>query len=435
MILSAQVALLLLIAATQTDSVHSLDISVSASNSNSSRLESVREVVLAAIEKGTHRKCQYFPQHAREEFFNKHWSQSLSQTGIHDGEVMIYSPCMSSFNLGNSLGNYFNEISCARVSNVNLVFGTLLWEFPQMPYEYKGPDKIAGNGQKSFISAKELKKQSHNFEFFHALPTIFNNDSYGEMNNVTNSDNNTITDTVYNRVKKNCVCSKYCWSDSTAPWINNTVEIANIMNKALIAHISANNTKINNGTTIESHDLSSVPPKTFLPLVPDVAIHYRCGDTVPSKTYGFLPFQILETLIPMDSKYIYVLTDPIVRATVLAHNRFSKHCNPIMEELHKFLQAAFPFATVIVKKGGDPFLDYYRISKANVSICSVSTFCLWPALASTNTVYFPVTPLIADNKKPDFGPNFVWLNNSGLITEFQEDTILEKVLEILNKAM
>jgi hypothetical protein len=51
----------------------------------------------------------------------------------------------------------------------------------------------------------------------------------------------------------------------------------------------------------------------------------------------------------------------------------------------------FPDAVVVILRGFDLFEDLARLTYAKTTICSVSTFCLWPAISNDNTVYFPLT--------------------------------------------
>jgi hypothetical protein len=97
----------------------------------------------------------------------------------------------------------------------------------------------------------------------------------------------------------------------------------------------------------------------------------RCGDTVPSTTYGFLPFTAFKTLIDIEPTTIYVMTDPAARTNILSSgNKFQKNCRSILQALFDHLKSLFPSAIVAVKSGGDPFLDYVRLMKAKVTICS-----------------------------------------------------------------
>lgn len=48
---------------------------------------------------------------------------------------------------------------------------------------------------------------------------------------------------------------------------------------------------------------------------------------------------------------------------------------------------------------------------SKVTICSTSTFCFWPALASNTTVYYPVTQMILNGTTPQFTEHFHWITD------------------------
>jgi hypothetical protein len=200
-----------------------------------------------------------------------------------------------------------------------------------------------------------------------------------------------------------------------------------------------------------------------IPIIPDIAIHYRCGDNVPSKVYGFLPFTAIIDIIQYEMKninngikHIYILTDPPHRVYILDNNKqFAlKQCPLILASLFSILQDTFPNINIVLKKGKDPFLDYARLSKAKVTICSVSTFCLWPAIANHRSAYFPVTSLVGGWKSdsisststsftpinmtttnmtlpPNLGDHFHWIYTPRIITEFKECTPIKTIIGIL----
>ena len=462
-----------------------------------------RSDALAAIKTGRFRTCHYFPEHAHNEFFDKAWDKYLN-VPKQRAPVYVYNPCMSTYNLGNSLGNYFNEVACALVANLSLVVGQKMWLFPTMPIEYKGAGGKRPHDGERFSLA-----------FFDGLPDVL----WKEPGRPADAQ----------AVRRLCPCDKYCWSHAQAPWIQQHQAIRQLMNRALETHMAAkkegryvrgtmvktaasmaaaaraaNNHNNNHTATAAADadrtsnataspaaaasatasasasasasaalpanvsvnvnvnvadlvadkikaalaaagsagDLCSAEPGAFLPIVPDAAVHYRCGDTVPSNIYGFLPFFAVRDLIPADAKHIYVMTDPPHRVHILADGRaprFSLHCRPIMVALFEYLQRAFPHAVVLVKSGGDPLVDYYRIARARVAVCSSSTFCLWPAMAATGTAYFPATRLLAGwtpernatHPLPHLGGNVVWLHRPPMVTEFKEDTPLADVLRVL----
>ena len=455
-----------------------------------------RSDALAAIKSGKFRTCHYFPEHAHNEFFDKAWDKYLN-VPKQRAPAYVYNPCMSTYNLGNSLGNYFNEVACALVANLSLVVGTKMWMYPTMPIEYKGGAKRPHDTERFSLA------------FFDGLPDVL----WREPGRPVDAQ----------AVRKLCPCEKYCWSHAHAPWIQQHQAIRQLMNRALETHMAAKEARYARGTVVKTAasiaaaaaaknkdnnnnhhnnhtapadaaavvdrasnvttvpaaaaptnvsnsvgsvniadlvaskikaaraaagsagDLSSAEPGAFLPIVPDVAVHYRCGDTVPSNIYGFLPFPAVRDLIPPDAKHIYVMTDPPHRVHILADGRaprFSLHCRPIMVAMFEYLQRAFPHAVVLVKSGGDPLVDYYRIARARVAICSSSTFCLWPAIAATGTAYFPATRLLAGwtpernatHPLPFLGDRVVWLHRPPMVTEFKEDTPLADVLRTLTQS-
>ena len=76
----------------------------------------------------------------------------------------------------------------------------------------------------------------------------------------------------------------------------------------------------------------------------------------------------------------------------------------------------FPYAVVAILRGNNVFDDLARLTYANITICSVSTFCLWPAIASNHTAIFPKTRLIAkEDTSFDYGTSFHWINDSPIL--------------------
>jgi hypothetical protein len=161
--------------------------------------------------------CHYFPLDARNEFYN-HLYSKLPQ--LHFDVIHYYNPCMSTYNLGNSLGNYLNEISCAAATNTSLIIGKKLWDFPTMPYEFKG------KGRGGPVSSSAPTLASHNMALFDGLPELF--DSAGSLlaqllgNETQGTPQNFRVDAdgLVKSTKALCSCEKYCWSDKNAPWIN-----------------------------------------------------------------------------------------------------------------------------------------------------------------------------------------------------------------------
>lgn len=177
-----------------------------------------------------------------------------------------------------------------------------------------------------------------------------------------------------------------------------------------------------------------------LPFVPEAAIHYRCGDNLVTH-YGFLPFRVYGRYIPVGTSSIYVMAEaPDRKIKSDSNNR----CHAIFNALMHYLHKQFPEAQIAVLRGQNIFDDLVRLSYAPTVICSVSTFCLWPAVSASGTIetggssatntagdssngsddkgrrtttYFPVTKLLAKNRqkvpniKLDYGTSFRWLTS------------------------
>ena len=228
-------------------------------------------------------------------------------------------------------------------------------------------------------------------------------------------------------MKVNCSCLQYCWENSKAPWLQRIHLIRKVVLPAIDAYVAAANghaigTVLNNAT-----DLSSLPSlQTHLPLVPNVTIQYRCGDNIGfGKTrYGLLPFRAFskQRIDSTSAMFIYVIADSPTRSLT---SPFSGRCELILTKLFEHLRKEFPASVVVVKRGGDAFLDYARIAYANTVICSASTFCFWPAISNVHgQVHFPLTPLIAgawDNETaPHLVDNFHWIREVDMIKEFKK---------------
>ena len=188
----------------------------------------------------------------------------------------------------------------------------------------------------------------------------------------------------------------------------------------------------------KSHDIQS------LPFVPDAAIHYRCGDNLVTH-YGFLPFRAFKRVIPPTAKTIYVMAESSKRRA----NRLEsvQRCDSIFTALEIYLRMHFPGATIVLLRGQPLFDDLARLTYAQTVVCSVSTFCLWPAVASggangTTTVgthaHFPVSRLIAKgNTSMDYGDSgFTWLHQVSEHIVLGKDAVrmrISKLVQILQK--
>lgn len=180
--------------------------------------------------------------------------------------------------------------------------------------------------------------------------------------------------------------------------------------------------------TLEGPDLSMDKDKTLrlkvgssgdkdrLPFIPDVSIHYRCGDNT-GPGYGVLPYRAFTSRIPLTSKSIYIMGEGRHRKV---QKKSADLCEAIVVKLFDTLVTHFPNATVLVLRGANITHDQLRLAYSNVTICSASTFCLWPAMLNKNTIHFPLTPLIANRTQPKIHAKFLWFDDPPVISGFQK---------------
>lgn len=184
---------------------------------------------------------------------------------------------------------------------------------------------------------------------------------------------------------------------------------------------------LQNATDI--YDESLLSKDEFLPLIPDVAIHYRCSDNLFAGM-GCLAFSFVLSYIPHDAKYIYIFGEYHSR---LFQHTMAGHNDAIMKTLMREIQIRRPNAIVVVKRGSNPYTVMSQFAFANITICSPSTFCLYPAMAREKPTYFPLgTHADYINSNNPIHPNFHFLRSPGLYySNFTKTTSTEDVLSTL----
>ena len=293
------------------------------------------------------KRCMYIhPGNVFKSYNADHW-KSLS----HGQPILVNSPCLGSDSMGNYLGSYFEIISCSYLSGLHYVAVAKAYE------------PLSKHMPSAFISH---------------LPDFLKH-------------NSTVTpEKAREAIKMNCRCDNSCHEIPGAAWTKSLHIIRPMFVEALLFHLNDPSTPTR--TIVNQTDISSEKVGRVLPLIPDAAIHYRCGDNFVGD-YGFLPFRAIKDKIPLSSGTIYVLAEMRNRKTVERPHLASK-CDAILHSLWKYLCHHFPKATVVVKRGDDIYVDMARLTFAKTTVCSVSTFCLWPAIASNGTAYFPRTNLV-----------------------------------------
>lgn len=329
----------------------------------------------------------------------------------NDLNAWVYPFCLTTHEVGNRLGNYFTELGCAEVSGFHFLSIHPQWEM------------------KGSINANSTFNESISREvistFLKNLPSVIvHPDPKPREEALKIADHS-------------CKCSRYCWQHVNAPWVKAIPSIQKAMRHALTAYLDAVRQHAVTHTTINPvDDLTNVPiaNRDSLPLIPDAAIQYRCGDNIAfSYMYGILPFSVFDQRIPRNAKYIYVLSDHPSRAM---HSPYTIRCQVILKSLMDYLTERYPRAQIVVKRGGDLFLDMARFAFANVTICSASTYCFWPALSNTEgTVHFPITSLIAGADElslaPNFTTNFHWIAEPKIISNFKPYRPWTAVIDVL----
>lgn len=315
-----------------------------------------------------------------------------------DLPILVHSPCLGSDSLGNYLGVYFEAIACAQLAGMHYLAVAKVWE---------------------------PKSQDAPTFFIDKLPTIVQNEA--PLINKT-------TLQVYSRLKQVCTCEGSCHERVSSAWVtyfakekevkrrnlanlNNLGSkfIGDILTDALNYHMKQYTQGENvskSHTVVTESDLTSVEVGTTLPLVPDAAIHYRCGDNFVG-WYGFLPFEAFVKNIPPSARTIYVLAEKRTRKTSSKRHLAAK-CDEIFKSLFAYLQQKFPSSTILIRRGDDLYVDMWRLANANTTICSVSTFCLWPAIINKNKAFFPMTKLVVGgDTRVDL--NFEWLTSPRVV--------------------
>jgi hypothetical protein len=285
-------------------------------------------------------------------------------------EILVSSPCMGSDSIGNNLGVYFESISCANRAGLHYVAVAKVWE---------------------------PKRKDKPTTFFNALPTVVEHPSPVAQHQTQL------------KLQEHCKCPGSCHERKVSAWVKSLDTIKPLFVTALEAHLKSPDSNIPSSTLVTTADKSTAQIGSSLPLIPDAAIHYRCGDNWVGH-YGFLPFKAFDR-IPQESKTIYILAERRSRKT---DTKLAAKCDAILFSLFNYMTAHYPNAEVLLRRGDDLYLDMARLTFANTTVCSVSTFCLWPAVANRGKAYFPLTKLIVGGDS-SVNLGFQWITDVNVV--------------------
>jgi Galactosyltransferase/Bacterial protein of unknown function (HtrL_YibB) len=238
------------------------------------------------------------------------------------------------------LGDYLNSMGCANLAGADFIAGKPTW--PAVPYFSVFPLVV-----------------------LHASPIL----PLERSSSI---------------VKAKCrSCQNSCWEDQNAPWRHILPFIRKHLQYAAELHSqNYNRTTLNILTDKVTSGFSSI-----LPVIPDVTVQYECSDST-TQTLDLLFFKTIRDLIPGDSQHIYIISPAPKRKDITL--KYSK-CRVITTAFYDYIVTSFPCATVVLKRSGEPYIDFSRYTLSPLTICSSSSSCFWPAIASKNTVYLPPT--------------------------------------------
>lgn len=127
----------------------------------------------------------------------------------------------------------------------------------------------------------------------------------------------------------------------------------------------------------------------------DAVIHFRCGDilslTKPGAKYGLSPYSLYNRFLKDASiQSIGIVTAPFGLKSGRSHDRKHMHtCQALVNDMISYLEEKYPSTTVTVRNNTNETVvaAYTRMILANRVLCDSSTFCLFPAIASTGQGY------------------------------------------------
>ena len=439
----------------------------------------------------------------RDDFLNDQWKKYLGS----DKTVMVYPMCLRSFQLGNTLGYFFNDVACSDASGSHFISVSKHFDIQESSQSHKNTSQLASNP----------------YSFFQYLPDLIIHPQPMKPNEAKQL------------MRSECDCLQYCWENSKAPWIsrtsllsyyllhaingylkdmilsvhphlsyqemslltsirirpnisspsshqvhyydssatgklvlsklvekhlttqlNNETDMIILPSKgALLSSVSASSS-VSISSSLNISHISSLLERSqhkedsnyvneaisfHLPLIPKATIQYRCGDNIGfGKTrYGLLPFRVFKHILQSNDikpyDLIFLIADSPTRS---AQHVYSSRCSTILEHLVNYLHKHFPSAMIVMKRGGDMFLDYARLAYSDVTICSASTFCIWPAVSKPQGhAYYPLTPLIAKAETnmtaPKFSDSFHWIDEVSMVKEFKNFRPWYNLLDVLEQ--
>lgn len=317
----------------------------------------------------------------------------------HDMPIMVLKLAGQDYQFGNRFGSFLTDFACGIINGAHLVIIDATRHYEQR-----------GDHQYRFGE-----------NFFNSIPHVY-----------VNKHPATNRTSLINRYEATCI------SPSIFPWdfdypfpVNKLVPLfkkimlpslhnqlihmgIGTVSKTLLIHSSHRVIK----GTIDEHEYNNYQSSTNLPdlpdlnttltaeqiaqlpLYPDVVIHYRCSDNVAFDRMGLLPFRHIISHIPVNTKYIMILTEGTRQGTAA---QFYKGCPAIVDALRSDVAAAFPTLEVVIRQGGHIFEVFALLIHSRIVICSSSSFCFYIATSNPHGhVYFPKRYFLTSHTQPEY---------------------------------
>jgi len=379
------------------------------------------------LPKGKECEDYKFPTDARLSSFVKLPYTSFLSPSLYPHAVLVHTVCFTHHSLGNDFGFYVETMLCAKEVGVHYaapvfvdplggatMFEPFIKHLPRYalhshPNVDNLAERVVGNGQVStnmcitdmFPHEEEHALLHKNIPFARELFSGAMNAYFQSLKKADMTTESHSAELVY--LAKDKVTVKN--HDGSGGGGGNK-------NKIHLGEGGEGGGEGDLGNKQQQHEL--------FPLVPDVAVHYRCGDN--SRIAGLLPFRAIAALIPNTTdtessastrrRNIYILTEAQSSKTnVLQHRR----CTGILHDLHAYLVSFFPSYNILLLRGQPLYVDMARLTYAPITICSASTFCLWPAISSNGTAHMPMSVVFKHGKQFDYGPNYKWISSPSVV--------------------
>ena len=348
-------------------------------------------------------ECGYkFPKPVRVKLFNGAilknlkvdiFTQNNKYHSIFSRTILINTVCYTNHSFGNDFGLHMENVICAKLTGVDYIAPYFM--DPYFPFISDHP-------------------------FFKALPRI-------ELNSMSPKP----FMIAKNEVDRKCRSFMFPWNQDIALIHSHTDIVKSYFLKGINSYLDTTSYS-ERYTILGPYDRRIYRSKSTTanetsggiiryPLIPDIAIHFRCSDN--TDVGGILPLSAVTEILEgvqrrTDSNIstVYVVSEPPSKA---AHGKASElqksRCRVLRHRLTMHVAQLIPNAVVILLRSQDLFDDLARLTYAKLLICSASTFCLWAAISSNGTAHLPVSKLFMQGQVKDYGPHVHWIQDHPLV--------------------